>query len=203
MNEKEIERIKESIKVHRARLAGEKRRFGGYFDNGGIRYVIPVLYLKIKDYKGALSYYRWFHREFPNDSGFPTFNLYCAFILFQGKKMKEAVRLMYKTAFSNTYLIDLLCKKSPGEIDKSELSESETLNFAIEIAEECDELLTREFRAWICRLNETEEFKSHMKKYISIQKLLSDEPEGQLRSYLLNEASALERLLTCEDDQLT
>jgi hypothetical protein len=200
MNEKEIETIKEIIKVYRARLAGEKRRFGGYFDNGGIRYVIPELYLKLKDYKGALSYYRWFNREFPGDSGFAAFNLLCALTLFQNKKIKEAIRMAYKTGFSNIYLIDLLCKKSPVDIDRLEHAQIEDLEYAKKIVEGYEKLVTKEFRDWICLLNENEEFKSHMKKYVSIQKLLSDEPQGQLRSYLIDEASALERLLTNEDD---
>lgn len=41
-------------------MAGEKRRFGEYFDNGGIRYIIPELYLQLKDDKGTLYYFNWF-----------------------------------------------------------------------------------------------------------------------------------------------
>jgi len=53
MTEKQIQRIKKKITNLRAVLSAEKRKFGGYFDNRGIRYLIPDLYLKIPDYKGA------------------------------------------------------------------------------------------------------------------------------------------------------
>jgi hypothetical protein len=200
MNEKQAERIRETIKVYRARLTGEKRRFGGYFDNGGIRYVIPELYLYLRDYKGALSYYRWFSREFPGDSGFPAFNLFCAFILYQNKKIREAIQLSYKTAFSNTYLVDLLCNKPVVELDKSESDITKELTYAKEIIEGCDSLLTKEFRRWLCNLSETEEFSSVMNKYISIQKLLKDNPEEPLWSQLIDEASRIQRQVTASDD---
>ena len=200
MTEKQIEKIKDAIKRYRGRLTGEKRRFGGYFDNGGIRYIIPELYLQIGDYKGALNYFRWFSREFPDDSGFPSFNLFCTFILYQNKKFKEAVRSAYKTAFSNTYLIDLICKKSSTSIDKSELDGGETLIYAKEIVEGCDKLLPKDFTIWLCKFSESDEFKANLNKYISLQKLIKDEPVGQLRSHLIDESAKLERQLTYEDD---
>lgn len=200
MNEKQVERIREQIKVYRARLTGEKRRFGGYFDNGGIRYVIPELYLSLKDYKGALSYYRWFSREFPDDSGFPAFNLFSAFILYQNNRIREAIQASYKTAFSNTYLVDLLCNKPVIELDKAESDGTQELIYAKEIIEGCDSLLTKEFRNWLCILRETEEFSSIMNKYISIHKLLKDKPEEPLRSQLIDEASRIQRQATANDD---
>jgi hypothetical protein len=195
MTEKQVEIIKAKIKSCRARLASEKRRFGGYFDNSGIRYQIPELYLRIGDYKGALTYFIWFAREFPGDTAFPFFNLFWSFTFFKNKREKDAVRLAYKTAFSNTYLINLICKRETNSIDKSESAGSENLDYAKEIAEWCDKLLTKDFRTWLCTLNETEEFRSNMNKFISIQKLIEDEPVGPLRSRLIDESSALERKL--------
>lgn len=200
MNDKQIERIKDKIKVYRTRLASEKRRFGGYFDNGGIRYVIPELYLQIGDYKGALTYFTWFSREFYDDIGFPFFNLFWTFTLYKNKKNRDAVRMAYKTAFSNTYLIDLICNKVTISIDKSELGGTENLNYAKEIVEWCDRLLTKDFKVWICNLNETEEFKNNMNRFISIQKLIKDESEGLLRTTLIEESSKLERQLTEQED---
>jgi tetratricopeptide (TPR) repeat protein len=159
MTDKQIENIKNTIKIFRSRLSGEKRRFGDYFDNGGIRYIIPELYIQIGDYKGALSYYRWFSREFPDDKGLPSFNLFCTLILYQNKRLKEAARLAYRTAFSNTYLIDLICNKTPPNIDKSELDGGESLIYAKEIIEGCNKLLTKDFKVWLCKLSETDEFR--------------------------------------------
>ena len=196
MTDKQIERIKKTIKIYRARLAAEKRRFHGYFDNGGSRYIIPEFYLKIADYKGALTYFRWFTREFPDDSGFPSLNLFWTLTLYQNKKIIGAKSKAYKTAFSNTYLIDLICNKETIGIDKSELDGSESLVYARQIVEGCIKLLTPEFKDWICTLNETDDFKSNLNKFISLQKLIKDESTGPLRSKLVNESSKLEGLLT-------
>lgn len=201
MTEKQIEKIKEDIKILRARLAGEKRRFGGYFDSGGIRYVIPELYFKLGDYKGALNYFNWFAREFPGDISNPAFNLFWTITLVHHKRFNEAVRLAYKTAFSNTYLIDMVCNRDAKSIDKSELSGSESLNFAKEIVEICGKFLTREFRSWICNLSETEEFRINMNRFVSLQKLIKDEPAGTLRAKLIDESSTMEKRLTERDDE--
>jgi hypothetical protein len=147
-----------------------------------------------------LTYYRWFTREFSDDSGFPSFNLFCTLILYQNKRLKEAARLAYRTAFSNTYLIDLICNKTPADIDKSELDGGESLIYAKEIIEGCNKLLTGDFKVWLCKLSETDEFKANLNKFISLQKLIKDEPSGPLRSHLIDESSKLERQLTHEDE---
>jgi hypothetical protein len=196
MTEKQIQRIQKTIKTYRARLADEKRRFGGYFDNGGTRYIIPEFYLLIEDYKGALIYFRWFSKAFPDDCGFPSFNFFWTITLYQNNKIKEAVQKAYATAFSNTYLIDLICGKKPTQLDKSELSGSESLDYAIIIHEGCVNLLTAEFKSWICTLSETVDFKKNLNLFISIQKLIKDESSGPARTKLLKESEKLEKLLT-------
>jgi hypothetical protein len=200
MDEKQIERIKDNIKKYRARLASEKRRFGGYFDSGGIRYEIPELYLQLGDFKGALSYFIWFMREFPDDIGMPYFNLFWSCALYQNKRTSDATRLAYKTAFSNTYLLDLICNKEVSQIDKSELGGYERLSYAREIVDWCNELLTKDFKSWLCRLIETEEFKANLNIFISLQKLIKDEPVGPLRSKLVNESYKLGNKLTLRQD---
>lgn len=200
MTDKEIEYIKDTIKKYRSRLSGEKKRFGVYFDNAGVRYIIPELYIKIGDFKGGLAYYRWFSREFSDDSGLPSFYLFCTLILYQNKRLNEATRLAYRTAFSNTYIIDLVCSKTPTEVDKSELGGGESLIYATQIIEGCNKLLTREFKIWLCKLSETDEFRGNLNKFISLQKLIKDEPSGPLRSHLIDESSKIEKQLTDEDE---
>ncbi len=198
MNEKEIEKIKNTIKVYKARLAGEKKRFGGYFDNGGVRYIIPELYVRLGDYKGALTSFRWFEREFPDDSGFPFFNLIWSFTYFKNKREKDAIRLVYKTAFSNIYMLDLLCK-NPITINGGKSSAD--LEYAKKLIEWCEKLLTSDFKQWICRFNETEEFKANMNKFISIRKLMDDESLSESRSELIAESRRLEKLLTEREEE--
>ena len=196
MTEKQIEKIKKKIKVCRARLATEKRMFGDYDDSQGLRYYIPELYLKIKDFKGALVYFRWFSKAFPDDIGYPDFNLFWSATLFENNKISDAIKKAYATAFSNTYFLDLISGRDPVQIDKSEPIGFETLDYAKSAYEDCIEDITQEFQVWISNLSELDEFKTNVNKFISLQKLIKDEPSGQLRTELLQTSRKFTRQLT-------
>ena len=196
MTEKQKQKIQKRIKAYRAILANEKKRFGGYMDSNGIRYVIPELYLQIQDYKGAMTYFRWFSKAFPDDIGFPAFNLFWAATLYENNKITESLEKVYETAFSNTYLLDLIAGYNPDPIDKSELSGSENLDYAKDIYTACIDLITIEFKTYLSGLVENKTFKENIARFIAMQKLIKDEPVGQMRTHLLNESNKFERQLT-------
>ena len=196
MTERQIENIKKTIKFYRARLAAEKRMFGDYDDSPGLRYIIPELYLKIRDYKGAMVYFRWFSKAFPDDTGYPVFNLFWSATLFENNKIPEAIKKAYKTAFSNTYLLDLINGKDPVQLDKSESIGFENLEYAKQIYKDCIKFITLEFQIWISNLSEFDDFKANLNKFISIQKLIKNEPVGPMRTKLIQESYKLESHLT-------
>jgi hypothetical protein len=196
MTDKQIQKIQKRIKAYRAILANEKKRFGGYMDSGGIRYVISELYLQIRDYKGAMTYFRWFSKAFPDDIGFPAFNLFWAATLFENNKIQESLRKVYETAFSNTYLLDLIAGKEAKPIDKSELIGFENLDYAKQIYKGCIELITLEFQIYLTALIDDKGFTDNLNKYIALQKLIKDEPDGQMRSHLINESAKFEQATT-------
>lgn len=196
MTEKQIQKIQRTIKAYRDLLSAEKRKFGDYMDDRGIRYIIPKLYLKIMDYKGALTFFRWFSRAFPDDIGFPEFNLFWAATLFENNKIPDAVKKIYETAFSNTYLLDLISGKEPNPIDKSELIGFENLDYARQIYKSCIQLITLEFQTWITSIVNENDFKGNLNRFISLQKLIKDEPVGEMRTDLIQTLIKFERQLT-------
>jgi hypothetical protein len=196
MTERQNERIKKTIKFYRARLATEKRLHGDYDDSAGLRYIIAELYFQIRDYKGALVYFRWFSKTFPDDIGFPVFNLFWSAALFENNKIPEAIHKAYETAFSNTYLLELINGKDPIQIDKSETIGFENLEYAKQVYKDCIKFITLEFQIWISNLSEFEDFKANLNKFISIQKLIKDEPVGQMRTNLIQESNKFESQLT-------
>jgi len=196
MTDKQIERIKKKIRAYRARLAAEKRTWGIYDDSRGVRYVIPELYFKIKDYKGAMTYFRWFAKSFPDDIGYPDFNLLWSATLFENNKIPDAIKKAYETAFSNTYLLDLINGKKPLPLDKSETMGFEPIDYALEVYEDSIKLISLEFQIWISNLSETDEFKNNLNRFISLQKLIKDEHVGPMRTHLIQESDKFERLLT-------
>jgi hypothetical protein len=125
------------------------------------------------------------------DSGFPDFNLAWTIALFKNKKYDLATRKLYTTAFSNTYLIDLIFENKPLRIEKSELINWETLNFAVEIEKYWKRMLTSDFISWLKEITSQEEFKSNMVEYIELQKLLYQENDKNARRRLLDKEKKL------------
>lgn len=196
MTEKQIERIKKTIKFYRGRPAAEKRLHGDYDDSAGSRYIIPELYFQIGDYKGALVYFRWFSKAFPDDTGFPVFNLLWSAAYFENNKIPQAINKAYETAFSNTYLLELISGRGTVQLDKSETIGYENLEYAKQVYQDCINLITLEFQIWISNLSEFDDFRANLNKFISIQKLIKDEPVGPMRSSLIQESNKFERQLT-------
>ena len=196
MTEKQIEKIKKKIRSYRAILAGEKRKFGCYDDSAGRRYEIPFFYMELRDFKGAMRYFNWFEKEFPDDIGDLLFNFIWAVTLFENKKFEKATKKLYKTAFSNTYLLDLLAGKEVKQIDKSELIWFERIENAKAIEDECKKIMSESFFDWLKEFVEMEEYKSNMKKFVSISQLLKDEEPGEKRNYLLRNQRIITAKLT-------
>ncbi|WP_241910479.1 hypothetical protein [Pseudotamlana carrageenivorans] len=89
MTPKQVERIQNKIKKIKKELAADKKHWGGYYHDGrGLRYLPPALYLKINDYTGALRYFNWFNKNFPEDSCYPIFMFEWTMTLFKRKKLK-------------------------------------------------------------------------------------------------------------------
>jgi hypothetical protein len=192
MTEKQIDRIKKTIKFYRTRLAAEKRMHGDYDDSAGLRYIIPELHFQIRDYKGALVYFRWLSKAFPDDNGFPFFNLLWSAAFFENNKIPEALQKAYETAFSNTYLLELIAGRDTVQLDKSEPIGYETLEYAKEIYKDCIQLITHEFQIWISNRSEYDDFKANLNRCISIQKLIKYEPVGPIRTSLIHESNKFE-----------
>ncbi|HEY5590079.1 MAG TPA: hypothetical protein VIK55_03580 [Paludibacter sp.] len=91
MTEKQIERVRTKIARVKRALAADKKQWGGYYHDGsGIRYMCPELYLKIRDFRGALNYFRWFGKNFPDDICYGEFYVEWAITLFKLGRLDEA-----------------------------------------------------------------------------------------------------------------
>ncbi|MDQ0477280.1 tol-pal system YbgF family protein [Chryseobacterium sp. MDT2-18] len=106
MTPKQIERIQFKIAKIRKELAADKKRWGGYYDDSrGLRYLPPELYLRIQDYSGALRYFNWFSKNFPDDSGYPVFLFEWAITLFKKDRIKEAKAKIIQIDLVNTWIV--------------------------------------------------------------------------------------------------
>ena len=90
MTPKQSQRLIKKIADLKRALAAEKRKFGGYDDSRGLRYLPTRYYLQLADYKAGLAYTRWFAKAFPDDIGLPDgCNSNCRFLVLASGMNKK------------------------------------------------------------------------------------------------------------------
>jgi len=173
------------IKRIRATLAEERRRFGAYDDSRGLRYLPTSIYLKLQDYKGGLVYLRWFAKNFPDDLGFPEFLFEWAVILYMNDKIKDAERKTMECFFRNTYVFDKFFGRLIKPIDKAEYSNIDTPEYTQYFIYSSTQPELVEFTKWLSEFEQTEKFKSIVKRYIDSRIRLKIEHDPEMRGSLI------------------
>tara|TARA_R110002020_G_scaffold174704_2_gene366203 strand:- start:1889 stop:2491 length:603 start_codon:yes stop_codon:yes gene_type:complete len=181
MTPKQIERIKGKISKIKRTLAAEKRKYGAYDDSRGMRYLPLRYFIQLQDYKGGLTYLRWFRKNFPDDMGFPDFLFEWTIILFKSGKTKEAATKAFETFCGNTYLFDKFLGRPIIQLEKWEGSNLETPEFAEHLEYSSVDPKLADFAQWLIDLEDEREFKSHCQKYIAIEEQLKTEQDSAIR----------------------
>lgn len=166
MTEKQIERVRTKIIRVKRELAADKKRWGGYYDDSaGLRYAAPGLYLKIRDFKGAMNYFRWFAKNFPDDCCYGEFLLEWSLTLFMLGKVEDAKQKVTDAYFGDTRVLNKFFGRNVTMVDETidsfELDWSETQVLAYS-AEEKD---WADFAVWLELLLTSEPFLSMSKEY--------------------------------------
>ncbi len=193
MTEKQIEKIKLSIKKHRNAITAEKRKFGGFDDSYGRRYYISDLYMRIADYKGAITYKRWFDKNFPDDIGGPLLSFNWAVAYYELGLITETKIYTIDTAFQNVYLHQLLLDKKVTPFDMYEHG-YDMLEFAQSLIKHCKKVMTQNYRDWLLLFIDLDEYKEPVNRIIQLNKLLKKENNRDKRIDLLNNIRNLEKL---------
>ncbi len=186
MTENQAERIKDKITKIKRALAADKRRWGGFYDDSrGLRYLPPALFLKLSDYKGALRYFKWFEKNFPDDTGYPIFLFEWTITLYKNGQFKNAEKKTLETFFSNTYLIDKFLDKEFLYLDIAESSnwELETMIENFKYSKKNTDL--QDFAEWIQQFVISDTFCRYANEFVDIGKRLKNEPVGPKRTELV------------------
>jgi hypothetical protein len=192
MTEKQIERVKLKIDKYKKALAADKRNWGGQCHDGqGIRYVIPEQYVKINDYKGALKYFTWFDKNFPDDSGYPIFLFEWTLTLFKCNKLTDAEKKAHQTFFSNTYLFDKFLGKEPLRLDKNESSNWEYESLVEHFIYTNKDIEFVAFAEWIETILQSRTFLDKANEFIELERQLINEPVGKKRSKIVDRLSKI------------
>lgn len=191
MTPKQIEIIQNKITKIKRALAADKRQWGCYDDSRGLRYLPPALYLKLQDYKGAMRYFNWFHKNFDDDIGYPTFLLEWSITLFKNNKLKEEEKKALETFFSNTYLIDKFLGKELLDLNISEHSNWENPELVDNLIYKHSDEELQDFTAWLSEFVISQKFYQYANEFIEIQRRLKTEPVGITRSQLVSRRYSL------------
>ena len=187
MTEKQTQRIRDKISKIKKGLVADKKYWGGYYHDGrGLRYLPPELFIKIRDYKGALRYFRWFAKTFSDDSGYPIFLFEWTIVLFKTGKIIEAEKKAYETFFSNTYLFDKFLDKEFLRFNKWEGSSWEKDLLTDNLIYKKDEPEFIDFVAWLEIILKKDKFYKLANEFFDIEIKLKDESDGKIRSQLVN-----------------
>ncbi|GGW60692.1 hypothetical protein DFQ11_102654 [Winogradskyella epiphytica] len=156
MTDKQINRTKAKITKIKKALAAEKKHWGGFYhDGGGLRYAQPQLYIQIQDFTGALRYFNWFEKNFPEDPGTAAFLFEYALTLFKTNRIERAKKKILELIDENKYLLPYyLDRDSFKDIDPNSDWLLESVVNYFHYKKE-DSMLT-DFSIWLTDFLETE-----------------------------------------------
>jgi hypothetical protein len=186
MTEKQIEKVKNQIATIRKILADEKRKHGDYDDSRGMRYAPPQYFIKLNDFKGAMTYYRWFQKNFPDDIGAPMFLFEWCITLFKNGKLQEAENKTIETFMANTYLIDKFLDRPFHTFDMIDNANWHREEIKSHLPYQKDQEDLKSFSRWLNLIVESPRYKSLTAEFLDIEMRLLTEPAGAIRSKLVN-----------------
>ena len=185
MTPKQIEQLKKKIADVKRTLASEKRKYGCYDDGRGLRYLPTGYFIKIADWTGGLAYTKWFHKNFPDDSGFPELFFEWAVILFKNNELKEAEKKLFETFCCNTYVLDKFIGKKIVPINKYEYSNIDSPSYTEYFQYKRGITGLQNFEEWLNKIVQTQKFVISCQKFIETSKQINVEKDAEKRIYLV------------------
>ena len=186
--------IHSRIDQYKKALQKEKREWGIYDDSYGRRLLIGPLYLLANDTEGAIKYYKWYVKNFPDDSSEPFMSLCWTLSLYRAGKLEEAKIKLIHTMFSNLYILPhLFGEDQPGYIFRPG-SNWESKGHLVNLPGECIAQWTENEVKWARETYYSNEITAIRERFIEIEISLQNKTPDINRSGLLDELFELRRL---------
>ncbi|RZK42165.1 MAG: hypothetical protein EOO61_05565 [Hymenobacter sp.] len=187
MTPKQAERLRKKIIDIKRVLAAEKKKFGAYDDSRGLRYFPTRYYIQLGDFKGGLTYLRWFAKNFPDDAGFPDFLFEWTIILYQSGKTKEAEKKAIETFCADIHLFDEFLDRPGIPVEPWEYAAIEDDSFAAYFDSLGKQTMLVDFAEWLTAFMATERFLTSSSKYIDLNRQLHGEHDVEKRRPLVRQ----------------
>jgi hypothetical protein len=187
MTPKQAERLRQKITDIRRVLAAEKRKFGCYDDSRGLRYSPLKYYVQLGDFKGGLTYLRWFHRNFPDDAGFPDFLFEWTLILFRNGRLQDATQKALATYRADTHILDRFLGRPVPHAEPWEDAPLDAASYAAYFDSLGGQAALADFGEWLGALTLTEAFLTDASRFIDLHRQLHGEADPERRRYLVRQ----------------
>ncbi|MGI4737506.1 MAG: hypothetical protein ACRYG7_20255 [Janthinobacterium lividum] len=187
MTPKQAERLRQKITDIRRVLAAEKRKFGGYDDSRGLRYLPANYYVQLGDFKGGLTYLRWFHRNFPDDAGFPDFLFEWTLILFRNGRLPDAAQKAFVTYRADTHILDRFLGRPVTPAEPWEHAPLDAASYVTYFNSLGGQAALVDFGEWLAALTLTEAFLTDASRFIDLNRQLHGEADPERRHYLVRQ----------------
>ncbi len=179
------------IEQYKKVLRSEKRKFGCYDDSYGRRLLIGPLYLLANDTDGALKYYKWYEKNFPDDSGEPFMYLCWTLTLYRAGQIEKAKTKLMRTMFSNLYILPFLFKENQSDYHFRPGSNWEANEYLEFLPVEYLAQWREEEIRWAREIYYSEDATMFRSRYVEIEMELTNERPGPRRTALVKELSAI------------
>jgi hypothetical protein len=138
-----------------------------------------------------MRYFRWFAKNFDDDSGYPTFLFEWSITLYKNGRLSDAESLVLLTFFSNTYLIDWFLGKEKRVSDIKEQSNWQSVDLLEDFPYNHRDPTLSDFSDWLTLFLLSEKFAKYSHEFLKIKQKLSDEPAGITRSEMVDSLVAI------------
>jgi hypothetical protein len=187
MTPKQAERLHQKITAIRRALAAEKKKFGAFDDSRGLRYLPSRYYVQLGDFKGGLTYLRWFQRSFPDDAGFPDFLFEWTLILFQNGKLWDATQKAIETYRADTHLLGAFLGRPSTPVEPWEQVVLDTEAYTSYFASLGGQTNLTAFTEWLGALTLTEAFLTGSSQFLDLHRQLHGETDPARRHFLVQQ----------------
>lgn len=154
--------------------------------------------MRIRDYAGAKRYFNWFHKNFPDDGGYPEFLFEWALTLYKCKKRVDAENKVLETFFANTCLLSHFLRSQGHGRDIEHGSNWETEEILQDFAYSCEEEEWKDFADGLSAFVKTVRYIGYTDRFLEIKEELKDRPSGERRSALVREMIRMRSEVTGE-----
>jgi hypothetical protein len=184
---KQADRLRKKIADIRRVLAAEKKKFGTYDDSRGLRYFPTRYYVQLGDFKGGLTYLRWFAKNFPDDAGFPDFLFEWTLTLFKNGKFWDAAQKAVETHRADIHLLDAFLGRPSTPVEPWEQVPFDTGTYTLYFASLGRQSDLADFAEWLGELTLTEAFLTSSSRFIDLQRQLHGETDLEKRRSLVRQ----------------